>query len=69
MPRTSLDKNSPAKAGDTGSIVGPGRFHIPLVNYTHAAELLSPQTTAAEAWGPRAHTPSKRRHSNVEPMH
>ena len=49
MPRTSLDKNTTAKAGDTGSIVGPGRFHILQVNYTQAAQLLSPQTTAAEA--------------------
>ena len=25
-------KNPPAKAGDTGSILGPGRFHIPQGN-------------------------------------
>ena len=26
-------KNSPVNAGDTGSIPGPGRFHIPWSNY------------------------------------
>ena len=34
-------KNPPAKAGDTGSVPGPGRFHMPLSNEA-PAQLLSP---------------------------
>ena len=37
----TVDKNSPGNAGDTGSIPGPGRFHIPQSNY-------SPQATTTE---------------------
>ena len=29
LPGGSVDKNLPANAGDTGSILGPGRPHIP----------------------------------------
>ena len=29
FPGGAVDKNSPASAGDTGSISGPGRFHVP----------------------------------------
>ena len=29
-------------AGDTGSIPGPGRFHMPRSNEAHAPQLLSP---------------------------
>ena len=28
----AVDKNLPASAGDTGSIPGPGRFHVPWSN-------------------------------------
>ena len=29
FPGGSVDKNPPAKAGDTGSVLVPGRFHMP----------------------------------------
>ena len=32
FPGGTMDKNLPAKAGDTGSIPGPGRLHMPLGN-------------------------------------
>ena len=32
LPRGPAVKNLPAKAGDTGSIPGPGRFHMPWDN-------------------------------------
>jgi len=28
FPGGAMDKNPPANAGDTGSIPGPGRFHM-----------------------------------------
>ena len=32
FPGGTEDKNSPANAGDKGSIPGPGGFHIPRSN-------------------------------------
>ena len=32
FPGDPVVKNSPAKAGDMGSIPGPGRFHMPCHN-------------------------------------
>ena len=32
FPGGTVDKNVPATAGDTGSIPGPGRFHMPRSN-------------------------------------
>ena len=32
FPGGSVDENLPANAGDTGSIPGPGRFHMPPGN-------------------------------------
>ena len=32
FPTGPMVKNPPAKAGDTGSVPGPGRFHMPLSN-------------------------------------
>ena len=34
--------NPPARAGDAGSISGPGRFHKPQSNEAHAPQQLSP---------------------------
>ena len=36
-----VDKNSPANAGDVGSIPGLGRFHMPWGNEACAPQLLS----------------------------
>ena len=41
FPGGTLDKNPPANAGDTVSIPGPGRSHIPV-------EQLSPCVTTTE---------------------
>ena len=32
FPSGTMEKNPPANAGDTGSIPGPGRFHVPQSN-------------------------------------
>jgi len=32
FPSGTVEKNPPANAGDTGSIPGPGRFHMPQSN-------------------------------------
>ena len=53
-------KNSPANAGDTGSIPGPGKPQL-------AMEQLNPSATAAEPACPRAHAPSKRSRCNKKP--
>ena len=42
-------KNPPAKAGDTGSIPGPGRSHMPRSNEAHAPQPLSPCVGVHEA--------------------
>ena len=34
-------KNSPANAGDMGSIPGPGRLHMPQGSWAHVLQLLS----------------------------
>ena len=59
-------KNPPANAGDTGSIPGLGRSHMPRSNKAHVPQLLSlharvhkpqvlsPHATATEARVPRA---------------
>ena len=41
---STVDKNPPAKAGDMGSISGPGGFHMPWDNEAHELHLLSPGT-------------------------
>ena len=40
VPGGTVDKNPPANAGDTGSIPGPGRFHMLQGNYAHVPQLL-----------------------------
>ena len=32
FPGGTVNKNSPASAGDTGSVLGPGRSHMPQSN-------------------------------------
>ena len=53
-----VDKNPPANAGDTGSIPGPGRFHMPWSNKAHVPWLwsLPAATTEPVLWSPRAAT-------------
>ena len=60
FPGGSVVKNPPASAGDTGSIPGSGRSHMP-------AEQLSLCATTTEAHLPRAHAPHKRSPCNEKP--
>ena len=53
-PGGVVDNNLPVNAGDTGSIPGPGRSHMPRSNWVHAPQLLSQSATATEAHAPRA---------------
>ena len=41
-------KNPPANAGDTGSIPGPGRSHVPRSNKARVPQLLSLRSRAHE---------------------
>ena len=40
-------ENPPANAGDTGSIPGPGRSHMPWSNRAHVPQLLSLRSRAS----------------------
>ena len=42
FPGGTVVKNPPANAGDTGSIPGPGRSHMPWSNKSHVPQLLKP---------------------------
>ena len=54
FPGDTVDGSSPANAGDTSSIPGPGGFHMPQGNYARVPQLLSPQATTIEACVPGA---------------
>ena len=58
----AVDKNVPASAGDTGSIPGPGRFHMPPSNWACA-----PQRLMAVCLQPMLC--DKRSHHSEKPMH
>ena len=51
FPGGPVVKCLPANAGDTSSIPGPGRFHIPHDNWTCAPQLLKP--LSFRAWTPQ----------------
>ena len=67
FPGGAVIKNPPANAGDTGSIPGQERSHMPQSNKTcvpqllslcsraREPQLLSPRATITEAHTPRAH--------------
>ena len=67
FPGGTVVKNPPTNAGDTGSIPGPGRSHMPQSNKAHVPQLLSlhsrarepqllsPHAATTEACAPRAH--------------
>ena len=48
FPGDPVVKNSPANAGDMGSIPGLGRFHMPEGNEAHGLQLLSPSSWVCE---------------------
>ena len=51
-PGGPVVKNPPTDGEDMGSIPGTGRFHMPLDNYAHVPQSLSPFAAITEA-----HTP------------
>ena len=74
--RTSLGvhpviKNMPASLGDTGSIPGLGKFHMPWSKQTHAPQLLSLCSRAhalqlLKPMGPRVHAPQQEKPTQWE---
>ena len=54
FPHGPLVKNLPANAGDTGSIPGPGRSHMPRSNKASVPQILNLCAAATEACMPRA---------------
>ena len=48
FPGGTVVENPPANAGDTGSIPGPGRSHMPRSNYARVPQLLSLCSRARE---------------------
>ena len=54
------DRNLPVNAGDTGSIPGLGRFHMPQGNQARAPQVLKPT-------GPRPCVPQREEPSQQKP--
>ena len=48
----SVPKNLPANAGNTSSIPGPGRSHMPWSNYAQELPVLSPRAPNTEVHMP-----------------
>ena len=59
LPGGRVDRNPPVNAGDTGSIPGLGRFHMPRSNEAFAPQLLSLHAATTEAHEPRAYAPQQ----------
>ena len=59
FPGGVVVKNLPANAGDTGSIPGLGRSHMPQSNEACVPQLLSPYSTTTEAHPPRSCAPQQ----------
>ena len=70
-------KNLPCDAGDTGSVPGPGRSHMPRSNEASMPQLLCPHSracalkrekphTTTREWTPLTTTREKSMHSNED---
>ena len=59
FPSGAVVETLPANAGDTGSITGPERSHMPQSNQAREPQLLSPRATTTEACAPRACAPQQ----------
>ena len=55
FPRGTVDKNPPAKTGDTGSTPGLARSHMPRSNYSRLPQLLN---LCCKACGPQLPKPA-----------
>lgn len=64
FPGGPVVKSMPWNAGDTGSITGPGGFHIPWGNYAYVPQLLSPPALQPELRNKRSHWSEKPMHHN-----
>ena len=74
FPGGPVVKHLPASARDTGSIHGPGRFHMPRSNSAHVPQLLNLRSRAHELellkpMHPRAHMLHKKSHCSEKPAH
>ena len=52
FPGSTVDKNPPVNAGDTGSTPRPGGFHMLQTNEAHTPQLLSLHAATTETWPP-----------------
>ena len=77
-----MDKNLPASAGDMGSILGLGKFHMPWSNWACVPQLLKPARSSAskpqlvsacaasaEARVPGAWAVQQEKRDSEKPMH
>ena len=48
-----MDRNPSANAGDTGSILGLERSHIPWSNYFHVPQVLKPKCSYKDLAQPK----------------
>ena len=60
FPGATGANNLPANAGDTSSIPGLGRSHMPWSNKVHVPELLSPHAVTSEALTPMVCAPQEK---------
>ena len=72
FPGSSVVKNPPASAEDTGSIPDPGRSHIPWSNKARVPQLLSLCSRARQlqlqSQRPRARAPQQENHCDEKPL-
>ena len=66
FPGGTVVKNPPAIAGDTGSIPGLGRSHMPWSNLAHVPQLLKPVRLEPVLHNKRSHCNEKPAHCNKE---
>ena len=59
FPGGTVVKTPPADAGDTDSIPGLGRSHMPRSNWAREPQLLSPHAATTEARAPRDRAPQQ----------
>ena len=64
FPGGLVAKNLPASTGDTGSISGPGRYHMPQSTWTREPQLLKPTILEPRLCNKRSHQNEKPTHHN-----
>ena len=66
FPGGAVVENLPASAGDTGSIPGLGRSHMPWSSWAHAPQLLKPACLEPVLCNKRSHCKERHVHHNEE---